>query len=68
MTVEVYIASDYMRRKYDGHEEGGRVLKFAELNGVRYISLGTPEFFPSIADNLRRMPTGEITIDEIDQP
>lgn len=68
MTVEVYIASDYMRRKYDGHEEGGRVLKFARNNGVSYISVSTPEFFPSIADNLRRMPTGEITIDETDQP
>lgn len=68
MTVEVYIASDYMRRKYDGHEENGRVLKFARNSGVSYISVSTPDFFPSIADNLRRMPTGEITIDETDQP
>ena len=64
MTREVYIASAYMVGKYGGHEENGRVLKFAELNGVRFIGLSTPDFFPSIASNLRKMPIGTIEIPE----
>lgn len=62
MTAEVYIASAYMVGKYEGHEEGGRVLKFARNNGVNYISVSTPDFFPSIASNLRRMPIETIEI------
>ena len=64
MTREVYIASAYMVSKYDGHEEGGRVLKFAEVEGVKFIGLSTPDFFPSIASNLRRMPIETIEIPE----
>ena len=64
MTREVYIASAYMVGKYDGHEEGGRVLKFAEVGGVRFIGITTPDFFPSIASNLQRMPIKTIEIPE----
>ena len=62
MTIEVYIASAYMVGKYEGYEEGGRILKFARNNGVTYISVSTPDFFPSIASNLRRMPIETIEI------
>jgi hypothetical protein len=64
MTIDVYIASAYMLRKCDCHEEGGRVLKFAEVEGVRFIGLSTPDFFPSIASSLRRMPIKKIEIPE----
>jgi|DEB0MinimDraft_6_1074348.scaffolds.fasta_scaffold231006_2 hypothetical protein len=66
MTIEVYIASAYMVGKYDGHEENDRVLRFAEKDGVKYIGLNTPDFFPSIKSNLERMPKGEIEINETD--
>lgn len=68
MTIEVYIGSSYMVGKYDGHKENDRVLRFAEKDGVKYIGLNTPDFFPSIKSNLERMPKGEIEINETDQP
>jgi len=63
MTVEVYKATAYMIDKYDGHEENGRTLRFVG-DEIKYISLDTPNFFPSIADELRTLEVIEIEIPE----
>ena len=62
MTIEVYRATAYMIDKYDGYEENGRTLRFVG-NEVKYISLQTPDFFPSIATNLKKMNKILIEID-----
>ena len=54
MIIEVYKATAYMIDKYDGHEENGRTLRFVG-GEIKYISLETPDFFPSIATNLKKM-------------
>jgi len=59
--IEVYRATAYMIEKYDGHQENGRTLRFVG-GEIKYISLSTPDFFPSIADELRTLDTVEINI------
>jgi len=59
--IEVYRATAYMIEKYDGHQENGRTLRFVG-GEIKYISLETPDFFPSIADELRTLDTVEINI------
>ena len=54
MIIEVYKATAYMIDKYEGHEENGRTLRFVG-GEIKYISLQTPDFFPSIATNLKKM-------------
>jgi len=61
MIVEVYKASTYVFNKYNGHVENGRTLLFVG-DAVKYISLGTPDFFPSIASNLKKMTKIQIDI------
>ena len=61
MTIEVYRATAYMIEKYDGHQENGRTLRFVG-GEIKYISLDTPDFFPSIADELRTLEVMEIEI------
>jgi len=61
MIVEVYKASTYVFNKYNGHVENGRKLLF--MGGeIKYISLATPDFFPSIADELKALEVIEIDI------
>ena len=59
--IEVYRATAYMIEKYDGYQENGRTLRFVG-GEIKYISLSTPDFFPSIADELRTLDTVEINI------
>ena len=59
--IEVYRATAYMIEKYDGHQENGRTLRFVG-GEIKYISLSTPDFFPSIAYELRTLDTVEINI------
>ena len=61
MTIEVYRATAYMIEKYDGHQENGRTLRFVG-GEIKYISLDTPDFFPSIATNLKKMTKIQIEI------
>jgi hypothetical protein len=61
MIVEVYKASTYVFNKYNGHVENGRTLLFVG-DAVKYISLETPDFFPSIASNLKKMTKIQIDI------
>jgi len=61
MIVEVYKASTYVFNKYNGHVENGRTLLFVG-DDVKYISLETPDFFPSIAANLKKMTKIQIDI------
>ena len=62
MIVEVYKASTYVFNKYNGHVENGRTLLFVG-DAVKYISLATPDFFPSIKVQLiADMEVGEIEI------
>ena len=61
MTIEVYRATAYMIEKYEGHQENGRTLRFVG-GDIKYISLDTPDFFPSIAEELRTLETVEIDI------
>jgi hypothetical protein len=59
--IEVYRATPYMIEKYDGHQENGRTLRFVG-GEIKYISLTTPDFFPSIAEELRTLEVMEIEI------
>jgi hypothetical protein len=59
--IEVYRATAYMIEKYDGHQENGRTLRFVG-GEIKYISLTTPDFFPSIAEELRTLEVMEIEI------
>ena len=59
--IEVYRATAYMIEKYDGHQENGRTLRFVG-GEIKYISLSTPDFFPSIAEELRTLEVMEIEI------
>jgi hypothetical protein len=59
--IEVYKASAYMIEKYDEHQENGRTLRFVG-GEIKYISLDTPDFFPSIADELHTLEIMEIEI------
>ena len=59
--IEVYRAMAYMIEKYDGHQENGRTLRFVG-GEIKYISLTTPDFFPSIAEELRTLEVMEIEI------
>jgi hypothetical protein len=61
MMIEVYRATAYMIEKYDGHQENGRTLRFVG-GETKYISLSTPDFFPSIAEELRTLEVMEIEI------
>ena len=61
MIIEVYKASAYMIEKYEGHIENGRTLRFVG-DTVKYISLATPDFFPSIADELKSLDVIEVDI------
>ena len=61
MIIEVYKATAYMIDKYDGHEENGRTLRFVG-GDIKYISLETPDYFPSIADELKGLEVIEIDI------
>ena len=61
MTIEVYRATAYMIEKYEGHQENGRTLRFVG-GDIKYISLDTRDFFPSIAEELRTLETVEIDI------
>ena len=61
MNIEVYRATAYMIEKYDGHQENGRTLRFVG-GEIKYISLSTPDFFPSIAEELRTLEVMEIEI------
>jgi len=59
--IEVYRATAYMIEKYDGHQENGRTLRFVG-GEIKYISLTMPDFFPSIAINLKKMTKIQIEI------
>ena len=61
--IEVYKATAYMIDKYEGHEENGRTLRFVG-DVVKYISLDTPSFFPSIEEELKTLEVVEIELTE----
>ena len=63
--IEVYRATAYMIEKYEGHHENGRTLRFVG-GEIKYISLTTPDFFPSIAKELRTLEVMEIEINNND--